>query len=136
MAGKIKILIVEDETPVAMMMTFLLTKAGCETEVAITGAKAVQMALDKDFDLITLDVDLPDMNGFEICRHLKENPFFQTPICFVSGRPLERDIRRGLEFGAVDYITKPFGMEFVARLLSHTRNEQNVCQSSPTISRK
>jgi DNA-binding response OmpR family regulator len=121
---KPKILIVEDEMPVAMMMTFLLARADCETEVAMTGKKALQKAQLEMFDLITLDVDLPDMSGFEVCRLLKENPFSKTPIVFVSGRPLEQDIQRGLELGAVDYITKPFGVEFASRLLSHIRREQ------------
>ncbi len=105
--------------PVAMMMTFLLARAGCETEVATTGANAMQKAQDGNFDLITLDADLPGgISGFEVCRRLKENPFFQTPVVFVSGRPCPQDVRRGLELGAVDYITKPFGVEFAPRLLS------------------
>lgn len=114
-----KILIVEDQMPVAMMMTFLLARAGCETEVATTGANAMQKAQDGNFDLITLDADLPGgISGFEVCRRLKENPFFQTPVVFVSGQPCPQDVRRGLELGAVDYITKPFGVEFAPRLLS------------------
>jgi DNA-binding response OmpR family regulator len=122
MTDKPKILIVEDDTPLAMMIFFLLARAGCETEVATSGKKALQMAEAGNFDLITLDVDLPDMTGFEVCQLLKENPFFQTPIVFVSGRPLEEDIQVGLELGAVDYITKPFGAEFAPRLLSHVKN--------------
>jgi two-component system alkaline phosphatase synthesis response regulator PhoP len=119
---KIRVLIVEDDMPLALMTTFLLTRAGCETEVAMTGKKALEKAQVEIFDLITLDVDLPDMTGFEVCQLLKENPFFQTPIVFVSGRPLEEDIQVGLELGAVDYITKPFGAEFAPRLLSHVKN--------------
>lgn len=123
---KVKILIVEDQTPVAMMMTYLLTRAGCETEVARTGCEALELASDGHFDLITLDIDLPDASGFEIYRHLKENPFFETPIVFVSGRPLEQDIQHGLELGAVDYIEKPFGTELTMRLLSHVRRKQEI----------
>ncbi|MGH7989935.1 MAG: response regulator transcription factor [Limisphaerales bacterium] len=125
--GKIKILIVEDDTPVAMMLTYLLAQAGIETEAATTGRKALQMAADGHFDLITLDADLPDVSGFEICRRLKENPFFQTPIVFVSGRLCPQDVRRGLELGAVDYITKPFEtFEFAPRLLSHIKQTETV----------
>ena len=124
MSVKAKILIVEDQIPVGMMMTYLLTRAGCETELATTGRKALELVVDGHFDLIALDVDLPDANGFEICRHLKENPFFQTPIVFVSGRPLEQDIKRGIELGAVDYIAKPFGMELPTRLLSHIKQAE------------
>jgi putative two-component system response regulator len=122
MNRKARILIVEDDTPVAMMMIFLLTRAGIETEVAATGKKAMQMVQEGDFDLITLDVDLPDTSGFEICRQLKENPLLSdTPVLFVSGRSCLEDQQHGLELGAVDYITKPFGLEFAPRLLSHIK---------------
>lgn len=125
MTGKSKILIIEDETPVAMTMVYLLARAGCDAEVATTGRKALEMAHDGNFDLITLDVDLPDANGYEICRRLKENPFFETSIVFVSGRLLEQDIQRGLELGAVDYIAKPFGIEIASRLLSHVKAKKS-----------
>ncbi len=107
----------------------LLARAGIETEAATTGRKALQMAADGHFDLITLEVDLPDVSGYEVCRLLRENPFFQTPIVFVSGRPLEQDIRRGFELGAVDYIAKPFEtFEFAPRLLFHVRREKMAAQ--------
>ena len=122
---KIRILIVEDQMPVAMMMTFLLARAGCETEVVTTGAKAIRMAQEGDFDLITLDVDLPDTSGYEICRYFKENPFLSdTPIVFVSGRPCEQDVQRGLELGAADYIEKPFEInDFVFRITSQAKTK-------------
>jgi DNA-binding response OmpR family regulator len=125
--NKVKILIVEDDTPVAMIMTFLLTQAGCETEVATTGMKAIQMARAGDFDLITLDVDLPGMNGFEICSRLKQDHHLEeTPVVFVSGRFCEPDAKRGLELGAVDYIAKPFdAVEFAPRLLSHLETRKS-----------
>jgi DNA-binding response OmpR family regulator len=121
--GKPRILIVEDQMPVAMMMTFLLARAGCETAVATTGKKAVQMAEEVRFDLITLDVDLPDGNGFILCNRLKEHPRLRdTPIVFVSGRSCIEDQQHGLDVGAADYITKPFEtFEFAPRLLSHVR---------------
>jgi DNA-binding response OmpR family regulator len=122
--AKPRILIVEDDMPVALMVALLLSKAGCQTAFASTGKSALQKAQLEIFDLITLDVDLPDVSGYEVCRRLRENPFFQTPIVFVSGRPLEQDIQRGLELGAVDYIAKPFNtFEFTPRLLSHIKRE-------------
>jgi putative two-component system response regulator len=118
---------VEDEMPVAMMMTFLLARAGCETAVATTGKKAMQMAGEGRFDLITLDVDLPDGTGFMFCSRLKELPRFRdTPVVFVSGRSCLEDQQHGLEVGAVDYITKPFGVEFVPRLLSHIKQTEQT----------
>ena len=122
-----KILIVEDDTPVACMMVYLLTHAGCETEVATTGKKAMQMAEAGNFNLITLDVDLPDDNCFKICRRLKEHPrLCDTPVVIVSGRSCFEDQQRGLEVGATDYITKPFEtFEFASRLLSHIKAKTN-----------
>ena len=126
MAEKIKLLIVEDDTPVALMIVFLLTRAGCETEVATTGKKAIQMAEAGDFDLITLDVDLPDGNGFNLCSRLKENSrLCDTPIVFVTGRSCLEDQQHGLDVGAADYITKPFAaMDFSSRILSHIKAAQ------------
>lgn len=123
---KMKILIVEDDIPVAMMLAYLLKQAGIEAETATTGRRALQMATNSHFDLITLDVDLPDISGFEVCKLLKENPFFQTPVLFCSGRATKENIQRGLKIGAVDFIVKPFGMEFVPRLLSHIKQTEAV----------
>jgi len=124
-AGKPRILIVEDEMPVAMMMLFLLTRADCEVKVATTGKKAMQMAEEENFDLITLDVDLPDGNGFKMCSRLKEHPrLCDTPVVFVSARCLIEDQQHGLDVGAADYITKPFEtFEFAPRLLSHIKTQ-------------
>ena len=121
MKNKPKILIVEDETAVAMMMVFLLERAGCKTEVATTGKRGMALAQENKFDLITLDVDLPDINGFEICSELKQRHYSRhTPVVFVSGRPCEQDVQHGLELGAVDYIAKPFGAsDFISRILAH-----------------
>ena len=118
-----KILIVEDDMPVAMMMVYLLNRVECETEVAGTGQKAMQMAEAGNFDLITLDVDLPDGSGFTLCSRLKEHPrLCDTPVLFVSGRSCLEDQQHGLDVGASDYITKPFEtFEFAPRLLSHIK---------------
>ncbi len=129
MSEKINILIVEDDTPVALMIVFLLTRAGCEAEVATTEKKAIQMAEAGHFDLITLDVDLPDGNGFKLCSRLKEHPHLcDTPVVFVSARCLIEDQQHGLDVGAADYITKPFEtLEFAPRILSHlTRKASNA----------
>lgn len=125
--AKPRILIVEDQTAVAMMMVYLLTQAGCETEVATTGKRAMQLAEAGDFDLITLDVDLPDASGFEVCSRLKEHPrLCDMPVVFVSGRSCLEDQQHGLDVGAADYITKPFdALDFTSRILS--RMNHTVC---------
>jgi CheY-like chemotaxis protein len=125
---KIRILIVEDDMPIAMMMVFLLARADCEAKVATTGKKAMQLAEEGDFDLITLNVDLPDGNGFKLCSRLKEHPrLCDTPVIFVSARSSLEDQQHGLDVGAADYITKPFEtFEFATRLLSHVRQTNEV----------
>jgi DNA-binding response OmpR family regulator len=117
---KITILIVEDDAPVAMMMVFLLTRAGCETEVVTTGKRAMEIAQEKKFSLITLDTDLPDITGFEICRELKQRHFSRhTPVVFVSTRATIENQQRALELGAADFIEKPFDtQDFLSRILS------------------
>jgi DNA-binding response OmpR family regulator len=120
---KPRILIVEDETPVAMMMVHLLSQAGCDVMVAHTGEKGMQLAQENKFDLIILDVDLSGMNGFEVCSELKQrHQSRRIPIVLIAKKPCEKDRQQGLEVGAVDYITKPFDApNFVRRLLSHIK---------------
>jgi len=125
--GKIRILVVEDDTPLAMMMVHVLSRAGCDVQVANTGKKGLELAQECKFDLITLDIDLSDANGVSICLELKQRHVSRkTPVVFVTGRQSEQDLRRGLDAGAVDYIVKPFGMEFAPRLLSHVGREREI----------
>ena len=114
---KAKILVVDDQMAVALMIVCLLTRAGCEAEAALDAKKALRLAQTEAFDLIILDVDMP--SGFEICSSLKENPFSQTPIVFVSTRFCGDDVQRGRDLGVADFIKKPFeASDFVPRILS------------------
>jgi DNA-binding response OmpR family regulator len=133
MRGKARILVIEDQPEVLNLMVKALTRAGCEVAGAQTGAEGLQLAEGGAFDLITLDVDLPETNGFEICSHLKQNPQLrQTPVVFVSGRFADEDVRRGREVGAVDYIVKPFELlSFVSRILTHTRRTTTHKEKMP-----
>jgi DNA-binding response OmpR family regulator len=128
---KANILIVEDDAPLAKMLVCLLTRAGCDVMVAHAGIEGMQLAQEIKFSLIALDIDLPDLNGLDICKELQQRHFTRhTPIIFMSGRPLEADIQKGLEVGAVDYITKPFGAsEFVSRILLHVRVQNEPAES-------
>ena len=121
MSGKAKILIIEDEPGVLMMMVRRLTQAGCDVDAAWNAQAGMQKACEGNFDLITLEVDLPGTNGFEMCRHLKKNSrLSDTPVVFVSWRASLEDQQQGLELGAADYITKPFdARDFASRILSH-----------------
>lgn len=121
MCGKARILVVDDEIAVGAMMVFLLTRAGCEADAARNAEQALGLAHAKEFDVITLDVELPGTGGFEIYQKLREIPHLKdTPICFVSGCPTMENIERAFELGAVDFIEKPFDpKDFISRILSH-----------------
>jgi DNA-binding response OmpR family regulator len=124
--GKVKILIVENDMPIAMLMVHLLSRAGCEVKVARTGKAGIELAQENKFDIITLEVDLPDISGFGICSDLKQRHYSRhTPIVFVSGRSCLEDQQHGLDVGAADYITKPFrALEFVPQLLSNLKRQK------------
>lgn len=121
MSNKAKILVVDDEMPVATMMAFLLTRVGCETKTALNTEKALRLAQAERFDLITLDVDMPNINGFELFQRLKQIPHLtETPMVFVSGRATIENQQYALDrLGAADFIEKPFGAsDFVSRILA------------------
>ena len=127
MTGNGKILVIEDDPGVMMLMVSRLTQAGCDVEAAWDAQTGMQKAREEDFDLITLEVDLPEMSGFEVCRRLKENPrSFDTPVVFVSWRENLENQQRALELGAADFIEKPFDtQDFVSRILLHVGNSHN-----------
>lgn len=134
MANKARILVIENETPVAMMMVNVLTQAGCDVLVAHTGKSGMELAQETKFDLIVLDTDLPDTNWFEICSELKQRHLTRhVTIIFIAGRLREEDQHRVIELGVVDYIEKPFGAsEFVSRILSYVRPTQTRHKSRPS----
>jgi DNA-binding response OmpR family regulator len=127
MSDKARILIVEDELQLAFLMTNVLTRIGCDVETVFTGKKAMELASEEKFDLITLDIGLPDMNGLEVCTQLKERHISRnTPVIFVSAKPCGADIREGMKRGAVDYITKPFDVtDFIYRVILHAKIKTN-----------
>jgi putative two-component system response regulator len=122
-----KILIVENDMPIALLMVNLLSRAGCDVELARTGKAGIAFAQESKFDLITLEVDLPDISGFGICSDLKQRHYSRhTPVVFISARSSLEDQQHGLDVGAADYITKPFEtFELAPRLLSHIKSTSN-----------
>jgi two-component system alkaline phosphatase synthesis response regulator PhoP len=81
MSAKTKILIVEDDTPLAMFMMNVLSRVGCEVQVAHTGKKGLELAQDNRFDIITLEIGLPDLDGLEICREIRQRHISRnTPV--------------------------------------------------------
>lgn len=125
MKTKIKILLVEDDEPLTQMLEILLARFGCEVQVVHTGGEGLQFALGKKFDLIILDIGLPDISGLEICKGIKERHFSRhAPVILMSGGACAQDIQRGFALGVVDYIAKPFGVEFAQRILSYIKLEE------------
>lgn len=113
-----KILIVEDEEAIADLEKDYLELSDFEVQIESRGDKGLQAALENDFDLVILDLMLPGMDGFEICRNIREHK--DMPILLVSAKKDDIDKIRGLGLGADDYITKPFSpSELVARVKAH-----------------
>jgi len=120
MDGKISILIVEDETPIANLLSTLLTRAGYAVQIASNGKTGLAMATKENFNLIMLDVDLPDMTGIEICHELKHRHFHQeTPIVLMSGNATSERQQRAFEHGADGFIAKPFTVEHFLERVHH-----------------
>ena len=115
------VLIVEDEQNIVDILAFNLSREGYDTMEAYDGATGLQLALEHNPDLILLDLMLPGMNGFEVCRRIRETGS-TTPILMLTAREEEADKVMGLELGADDYITKPFSMrELLARVKANIR---------------
>lgn len=116
-----KILVVDDIIKNIQLLGSILGKEGYAVSYATDGAKALEMAVAEPFDLILLDVMMPEMDGFEVCRRLKQNPETEgIPILFLTAKSEQDDIVRGLQEGAVDYLTKPFNTaELLARVKTH-----------------
>ena len=124
-----RILIVEDEKNIVDILSFNLSKEGYETLEAYDGQAGLQLALEHNPDLILLDLMLPKMDGFDVCRNLrKENR--STPVIMLTAREEETDKVLGLELGADDYITKPFSMrELLARVKANIRRNEMAAGS-------
>ena len=119
-----RILIVEDEKNIVDILSFNLSKEGYETLEAYDGETGLQLALEQDPDLILLDLMLPRMNGFNVCRSLRRAGR-STPVIMLTAREEETDKVLGLELGADDYITKPFSMrELLARVKANIRRSE------------
>lgn len=114
------ILVIEDEQNINDILTFSLNKEGYKTLSALDGIKGLEMALTENPDLILLDVMLPGLDGWEVCKKVRESS--QVPIIMLTAREDEVDKVLGLELGADDYITKPYSMrELAARVKANIR---------------
>ena len=118
----LKILIVEDEKPISDIIAFNLKREGWDTVQAFDGKEGLEKALSESFDIILLDIMLPEMDGFEVLSKIREKS--EVPVIMVTAREEERDKIFGLERGADDYVTKPFSIaELMARIKANTRRK-------------
>lgn len=129
-----KILIVEDEVAIADLEKDYLELSGFDVEVANDGLIGYQKAMEEDYNLVILDLMLPGMDGFEICRKLREEK--NTPIIMVSAKKDDIDKIRGLGLGADDYMTKPFSpSELVARVKAHLSRYERLIGSAAEVNK-
>lgn len=123
-----RILIIEDELAIAELEKDYLELSGFAVEVETMGDTGANRALKEDFDLIILDLMLPNMDGFEICKRIREEK--NIPVIMVSAKREDIDKIRGLGMGADDYITKPFSpSELVARVKAHLARYERLIGS-------
>jgi two-component system OmpR family response regulator len=126
-----RILVVDDERPLVESIRFALQREGHEVAEALDGVRALELARSGRFDLVVLDVMLPGMSGFEVCRLLRQES--DVPILLLTARSDETDRVVGLDLGADDYITKPFSMrELMARVRAALRR-RGLQQTSPLV---
>ena len=124
-----RILIIEDEEAIAELEKDYLELSGFEVEVMNDGSAGLHQALNKDYDLFILDLMLPGVDGFEICKEIRNKK--NTPIIMVSAKKDDIDKIRGLGLGADDYMTKPFSpSELVARVKAHLARYERLIGSN------
>ena len=132
-----KILIIEDEEAIADLEKDYLELSGFDVEIATRGDVGLEKALKEEYDLIILDLMLPEVDGFDICRQVREEK--NIPIIMVSAKKDDIDKIRGLGLGADDYMTKPFSpSELVARVKAHMERYNrlvgsNVVKNDPDV---
>lgn len=127
-----KILVVEDDPKTLKLLLRNLGTGGYVTSAATTGEQALTLAAAEQPDLVILDVMLPDMDGFEVCRRLRE--FSNTPVLMLTARAREVDKLTGFRAGADDYITKPFSVrELLARVGAVLRRIKDAAYAPPVV---
>src|SRR6187402_3146935 len=121
--GSTRILLVDDEQSIQTLLSYPLRKDGYHVTSALDGSEALRRFEEGRFDLVILDLMLPQLNGVEVCRHLRSRS--QVPIIMLTAKGSETDKVAGLEVGADDYITKPFSMrEFRSRVKAALRRSR------------
>lgn len=129
-----KILVLEDDLALSAGLCFELDSAGYLTVAAYNCQKARQLLSGDRFDLALLDVNLPDGNGFDLCRELKARQP-ELPVIFLTANDLEADVLRGFDMGAEDYVTKPFNMQILLRRVEVALRRVGGASAAPPADR-
>lgn len=124
-----KLLLIEDEVELAATLHRGLTQEGCKVTLATDGATGLELAQGLAFDFILLDINLPDMSGFEVCSALRQSAV-TTPIIMVTARDQVADRIRGLKGGADDYLPKPFAFEELLARMDAVKRRMERTQSA------
>ena len=126
-----RVLIVEDELRMASLIRRGLVSEGLAADLASSGEEALWMAPAHDYDAVVLDVMLPDLDGFEVCRRLRGDGD-ETPIIFLTARDTPSDTVTGLTLGGDDYVTKPFAVDaLIARVRAVLRRARRLTGRAP-----
>jgi len=122
------ILIVDDISTNIQLMTTVLERENYTIISTTNSEEAIQIAKTNDIDLILLDIVMPNINGFQLCKSIKNNDFSSDiPIIFISVLPFPENIVKGFEFGGVDYIIKPYNkQEFIFRIRTHINYKKEI----------
>ena len=128
-----RIFFVEDDQSLIKGLSFALAKQGYETDIARTKLEAEKLWSDGKYDLVILDVSLPDGSGYDICKKIRQTS--KTPIIFLTAADEETDVIMGLDIGGDDYITKPFKLSiFLSRVNALLRRSSNFEQKDTELS--
>jgi two-component system, OmpR family, KDP operon response regulator KdpE len=127
-----KVLVIDDEETTVQLLTFLLERRGFEVIKAFSAEDGLRKAYRHQPDLVLLDIMMPDMDGWEVCKRMRE--MSDVPIIFLTARSEVKDVVRGLEMGADDYVVKPYdNEELVARIKAHLRRAPKPNMSEELI---
>ena len=129
-----KILVVEDDLALSAGLCFELDSGGDLTVAAYNSQKARQLLTGDHFDFALLDVNLPDGNGFDLCRKIKAQ-YPELPVIFLTANDLETDVLNGFDMGAEDYVTKPFNMQILLRRVEVALRRSSTQPAAPQADR-
>jgi DNA-binding response OmpR family regulator len=125
-----KILLIEDHAELAIQLGEFIGNLGWSIDFSSTGKQGLSLALDNEYDLIILDLNLPDIDGIHVCREIKSNSKFNVPVLMLTARDSFADKVKGFDFGADEYLTKPYDLRELALRCKVLTRRQELYQSN------